>query len=83
MNAGSHLDHPHHDRHLALNKRVPIVIGIALLFAVLVVVTDQLWYRAFGFSAAESLALAVGLWAYIALVVLIMTIVGVAVSRDR
>ena len=83
MNAGPQLNLPHQTHHAASNRRLLIILGGALLLAALVVGADQLWQHAFGFSPAESWALAVGLWAYIALVVLIMTVVAVAVTRDR
>jgi hypothetical protein len=83
MNAGPHLDLSHQTHHVPPTRRLLIALGGALLLVALVVGADQLWQHAFGFSAAESWALAVGLWAYIALVVLIMTIVGFAVMHDR
>lgn len=45
-----------------------IAIGIAIAWVVLVVLSDQLW-RTFGFSGRDAWALAIGLLAYVALMV--------------
>ena len=72
------------DRHVPLLRR-PVLIGVVavLLWLALVVGSDELWRHAFGFARLDALALAVGLDAYIALVVAIMAGVAFMVTRER
>jgi hypothetical protein len=56
--------HPHRS---FFHQPLVIAAGIVLLWVILVIASDQMWQHAFGFSARDSLALAIGLFAYLAL----------------
>lgn len=66
MNASPHPETEHPSRSF-IHQPLVIAIGIALAWVLLVIASDQMWRHAFGFSARDSLALAVGLFAYLAL----------------
>lgn len=67
MNASpQHPDSKHAD-HSFLHRPLVIAIGIALVWVILVAASDQLWQRAFGYPTWDAVALAVGLFAYVAL----------------
>jgi hypothetical protein len=66
MNASQHPE-SHHPHRSLTHQPLAIVAGIVILWVVLVIASDLMWQHAFGFSARDSLALAVGLFAYLAL----------------
>jgi hypothetical protein len=63
------LRHPEsrHSLRSLLHQPLAIAVGVALVWVLLVIASDQMWRHAFGFSARDSWALAVGLLAYLAL----------------
>jgi hypothetical protein len=85
MNVHLHMPHPHlHDMHVPRHMHPAAVVGIvALAWLVLVAATSALWEYGFGFDGSESVALSVGLFAYIAAVVAVMGIVAFAVTHDH
>jgi hypothetical protein len=67
MNASP--QHPNSTRsdHSFFHRPLVIAIGIALVWVILVIASDQMWQHAFGFPTWDAVALAVGLFAYLAL----------------
>ena len=67
MNASPQHPNSSHADHSFFHRPLVIAIGIALVWVILVIASEQMWQHAFGFSARDSLALAIGLFAYLAL----------------
>jgi hypothetical protein len=76
--------HQTHDHHILSPPR-PVLIGAGavLLWIALVVGSDELWRHAFGFAEMDAWALAVGLDAYIALVVAILAGAAFMITHER
>ena len=60
-----------------------VMLGGALLWLALMVGSELLWRYLFDFSTSEAWALAVGLFAYIGLLIVVMLAVIVAVKQER
>lgn len=67
MNVAPQHPESRHSLRAFLRQPIAIAIGVALVWVLLVIASDQLWRHAFGFSARDSWALAIGLLAYLAL----------------
>ena len=78
---GTHTTHDHHI--LSPPRPVLIGVGVVLLWVALVAGSDELWRHAFGFSAGDALALAVGLDAYLAMVVAVLAGAAFILGHER
>ena len=74
---------PSRPRRAWLRSPLWIALGVVVTWAVLVLASDQLWRHAFGFADGDALALAVGLMAYIAIMLLAALIIAIGLRGDE
>jgi hypothetical protein len=59
-----------------------IALGAVITWAVLVILSDQLWRHAFGYASGDAWALAIGLAAYLALMITAAFVITVGLVND-
>lgn len=82
MKAQGHRTPPDRGQGAPHTKLFLAALGGALLWLALMLASELLWRHLFDFSTSEAWALAVGLFAYIAMLIVVMLAIVLAVRHE-